>query len=71
MTELQRFFIRNNYPHRIVEMPAEETAPADDVLSDPESSLPAVVLSDGRILHRPTITQLADELGIPTCPIRR
>jgi thioredoxin reductase (NADPH) len=68
MTELQRFFIRNNYPHRIVEMPAEETAPADDVLSDPESSLPAVVLSDGRILHRPTITQLADELGITELP---
>ena len=73
MTQLQRFFIRNNYPHRILEVPADLAAPtdpavSDDVLSDPESSLPAVVLSDGRILHRPTITQLADELGITELP---
>ena len=71
-TQLQRFFIRNNYPHRVVEEPAEaETSgnvPSDDVLSDPEPTLPAVVLSDGRILHRPTITQLADELGITELP---
>ena len=37
-------------------------------LSDAESSLPAVVLSDGRTLHRPTITELADELGITELP---
>ncbi len=54
-------------------MPADEAAPvepvvSDDALSDPESSLPAVVLTDGRILHRPTITQLADELGITELP---
>jgi thioredoxin reductase (NADPH) len=67
-TEIQRFLVRNSYPHRIVEAPAEEATPADDDLSDHESSLPAVVLSDGRILHRPTITQLADELGITELP---
>jgi thioredoxin reductase (NADPH) len=67
-TELQRFLIRNSYPHRIVEEPAEEVSlPADD-LSDHESTLPAVTLSDGRTLHRPTITQLADELGITELP---
>jgi len=67
-TQLQRFLIRNNYPHRIVEAPAEEaTLPAYN-LSDPEPTLPAVVLSDGRILRRPTITQLADELGITELP---
>jgi thioredoxin reductase (NADPH) len=54
-------------------VPADEAAPvepvvSDDALSDPESSLPAVVLTDGRILHRPTITQLADELGITELP---
>src|SRR5208282_1008616 len=55
-------------PHRIVEAPAEEaTLPAYN-LSDPEPTLPAVVLSDGRILRRPTITQLADELGITELP---
>jgi len=65
-TELQRFLIRNNYPHRIVEAPVEEIV--DDGLSDVEPSLPAVVLSDGRTLHRPTITELADELGITELP---
>jgi len=38
-------------------------------LSEPdEAKFPAVVLSDGRTLYRPTITQLADELGITELP---
>jgi thioredoxin reductase (NADPH) len=68
MTELQRFLIRNNYPHRLVEVPMEKGAPLDDGLSDLEPSLPAVALSDGRTLHRPTIAELADELGITELP---
>ncbi len=68
MIQLQRFLIRNNYPHRIVEAPADEGKQAEDPLSEHESALPAVVLSDGRVLHRPTITQLADELGITELP---
>ena len=67
-TELQRFLIRNSYPHRILEEPSEEASLTPDGLSDHESALPAVILSDGRILHRPTITQLADELGITELP---
>jgi len=67
-TELQRFLIRNNYPHRIVEAPVQETNLPEDVLSDAEPSLPTVLLSDGRTLHRPTITELADELGITELP---
>jgi thioredoxin reductase (NADPH) len=72
-TEIQRFLVRNNYPHRIVEAPAEEVSLPHDDLSDHEptlheSTLPAVILSDGRTLHRPTITQLADELGITELP---
>ena len=67
-TELQRFLIRNSYPHRIVEVPAEEVSLPDNDLSDHVSMLPAVILSDGRTLHRPTITQLADELGITELP---
>src|SRR3984957_15153881 len=71
--ELQRFLLRNSYPHRIVEAPAEEVTlpdydPSDHDPSDHESTLPAVILSDGRTLHRPTITQLADELGITELP---
>jgi thioredoxin reductase (NADPH) len=67
-TEIQRFLVRNSYPHRIVEAHPEEARPTDDLLSETESSLPAVILSDGRTLHRPTITQLADELGITELP---
>jgi thioredoxin reductase (NADPH) len=67
-TELQRFLIRNNYPHRIVDVPAEQVSLPDDDMFDHESTLPAVTLSDGRTLHRPTITQLADELGITELP---
>ena len=67
-TEIQRFLVRNSYPHRIAEASAEEVSLPDDDLSDHESTLPAVILSDGRTLHRPTITQLADELGITELP---
>lgn len=67
-TEIQRFLVRNSYPHRIVEAPAEEVSLPDNDLSDHESTLPAVILSDGRTLQRPTITQLADELGITELP---
>jgi thioredoxin reductase (NADPH) len=67
-TQIQRFLVRNNYPHRIVEAPAEEVSLPYDDLSDHESTLPAVILSDGRTLHRPTITKLADELGITELP---
>jgi thioredoxin reductase (NADPH) len=68
MTELQRFLIRNNYPHRMVEVPLEDAALQEEGLSDLQPSLPAVVLSDGRTLHRPTIAELADELGITELP---
>jgi thioredoxin reductase (NADPH) len=66
--EVHRFLVRNSYPHRMVEAAAEEAGASDDPLAENESALPAVVLSDGRVLHRPTITQLADELGITELP---
>lgn len=66
--ELQRFFVRNSYPHQLAEAPAEQTSPSADPLAEPESLYPAVTLTDGRTLHRPTITQLADELGITELP---
>jgi thioredoxin reductase (NADPH) len=67
-TELQRFLVRNSYPHRVVEAPTED--PADPTVTghDAEPHYPAIVLSDSRILHRPTIAQLADELGITELP---
>jgi thioredoxin reductase (NADPH) len=53
--ELQRFLTRNNYPHRLAE---PETSSADEYL------LPAVIFADGRVLHQPTIADLADQLGL-------
>ncbi len=61
MMLLQRFFVRNNYPHRIVNVSAEDAA--NDC-----GPLPAVILSDGRTMRRPSIPELADELGITELP---
>jgi thioredoxin reductase (NADPH) len=58
---LQRFFVRNNYPHRIVDVSAEDT-------DSDSASLPAVIVSENRILRRPSIPELADELGITELP---
>jgi len=60
LMQLQRFFVRNYYPHRIEEIRGGENSDA--------SKLPTVVLSDGRTLVRPSITALADELGITELP---
>lgn len=64
LMHLRRFFVRNYYPHRIEEIPK------DDDLGNGRSAveLPAVVLPDGRTLPHPTITSLADELGITEMP---
>lgn len=59
---LQRFLVRNSYPYRIEEVAREAAGAGGDV------GLPAVRLSDERVLHRPTIPQLADELGITELP---
>jgi thioredoxin reductase (NADPH) len=61
LTRLQRFFIRNYYPHRIEEI-------LKGYVTDKDAELPAVVLADGRVLVHPTITALADELGITELP---
>src|SRR3984885_209245 len=62
MLLLQRFFVRNNYPHRI------DNVFRDVFENDDGGLLPAVVLSDGRVMRRPTIPELADELGITELP---
>jgi len=59
-TQLRRFFIRNSYPCHLEEVP--ESTSID------RAHLPSVSLSDGRILRRPTIPELADELGITELP---
>lgn len=62
---LQRFLTRNTYPFRLLEPTAEQSANTD--AGDPsveEYLLPAIVLTDGSVLHRPTIADLADQLGL-------
>jgi thioredoxin reductase (NADPH) len=62
---LQRFLTRNTYPYRLIEPTAEQSVNAEAHDSSGEGYLlPAVVLTDGRVLHRPTIAELADQLGI-------
>ena len=64
LMQLQRFLLRNYYPHRI-----EELVGNDDCGNGQSAlELPAVVLPDGRTLVRPTIMALADELGITEMP---
>jgi thioredoxin reductase (NADPH) len=64
LMELRRFFVRNYYPHQLEEIP--KTGECGKGMAS--SELPAVILPDGRILARPTITELADELGITELP---
>jgi thioredoxin reductase (NADPH) len=61
MMLLQRFLVRNNYPHRILDVSAEDT-------DTDSASLPIVVVSENQILKRPSIPELADELGITELP---
>jgi thioredoxin reductase (NADPH) len=63
--QLQRFLTRNTYPHRLLEPTAEQFA--NSVVDATETNqflLPAVLLADGNVLHRPTIAELADHLGL-------
>jgi thioredoxin reductase (NADPH) len=63
LMNLQRFFVRNYYPHRIEEIDSNDHGGDQTAVE-----LPAVVLPDGRSLVRPTIMALADALGITETP---
>ncbi len=64
LLNLRRFLVRNYYPHRIEELPTNDE-PGKGVAA---TKLPEVELLDGRVLVRPTICDLADELGITESP---
>jgi thioredoxin reductase (NADPH) len=65
---LQQFLSRNGYPYRLVQdqppTPSRSTVP----LGRDDEGGPAIGLSDGRVLYRPRIGRLADELGITEIP---
>ncbi len=63
--QLQRFLTRNGYPYQLLEPTAEQSAYAEESRApEDEYLLPAIVFADGRVLHKPAISQLADELGL-------
>jgi thioredoxin reductase (NADPH) len=64
LTNLQRFLVRNYFPYRIEEI-SNDKLPGKDLH---ERELPVVALPDGRVLVRPLISALADELGITELP---
>ena len=68
---LQRFLLRNSYPHRLLDLAVEiEATELFESLGLSEEHLPVAVLPDGRVLHHPNIISFADSLGLnePTDP---
>ena len=64
--KLRSFLRRNGYPHHV--SPPEAYPSASAIAPQDATPWPAVIFSDGRVLHRPTVSQLADELGISELP---
>ncbi len=64
LLSLRRFLVRNYYPHRIEELRTNDESGKGLAAA----TMPQVELLDGRVLVRPTICDLADELGITECP---
>jgi thioredoxin reductase (NADPH) len=64
LLNLRRFLVRNYYPHRIEELPTNDE-PGNGLAA---TKMPEVELLDGRLLVRPAICDLADELGITEVP---
>ena len=64
LLNLRRFLVRNYYPHRIEELPMD----AEPSEGSTATNMPEVILLDGRVLVRPAICDLADELGITEVP---
>ena len=64
LLNLRRFLGRNHYPHQIEELPTNDE-PGKGLAA---TQMPQVELLDGRVLVRPTICDLADNLGITELP---
>lgn len=64
LLNFRRFLVRNYYPHRIEELASKEASET----AQGKTTIPEVVLLDGRVLVRPSLGELADELGITEVP---
>ncbi|MBB5064394.1 cyclic nucleotide-binding domain-containing thioredoxin-disulfide reductase [Granulicella mallensis] len=62
---IQRFLSRNGYPYRIIDAELDQDADAlIRTFEITQAGLPVALLPDGRVLRNPSITMLADELGL-------
>ncbi|WP_158792909.1 FAD-dependent oxidoreductase [Granulicella sp. L60] len=62
---IQRFLVRNGYPHRLIDTDRDEAV--DDLLvyfDLKKSDLPVIVLPDRGILRTPSNSEIADVLGL-------
>lgn len=64
---IQRFLTQNSYPHQ-VEDSAEEIRQIREGKQLASEDLPVVLLPDQSLLRRPTIRELADQLGLAEDP---
>ena len=64
LLNLRRFMVRNYYPHRTEEHLAKDEAGKGQGKTD----APEVELLDGRVIVRPSLGELADDLGITEVP---
>ncbi len=64
--KLQQFLSRNGYPYRLVHNQPPEAS--NSIEPAGHRSLPAIGYSDGRVVYRPRIPEIADELGITEMP---
>ena len=66
--KLQQFLTRNGYPYRLIQDKPFAGAHLTVPPARDYEGLPAIRLADGRVLYRPPIPTLADELGISEIP---
>ena len=65
MLRLQRFLMRNGYPHRLLDTEVDPDAGGFlECFQLQPSDLPVVICSNERLLRNPTTAALADDLGL-------
>lgn len=65
---LQRFLMRNGYPHRLYDIDSDPDARGFlNCFELTPDQLPVVIASDDKVLRNPPNTELADELGLTEC----
>ncbi len=63
--QIDRFLTRNGYPHRMLDIDADEdSASAMEGFSIDRGDLPVVILPDGKLVKSPSDKELADALGL-------